>query len=88
MARKSKKVMADTTDIRKKYEEAKALLEAAEAEDKNIIEATEKQIVGLCEANDIFCGVILTAIDVAKVVEIALTTGESVRIPFKLYYNE
>jgi hypothetical protein len=35
-----------------------------------------------------FCGIILNHADLIAVVDLALKTGESVKIPFRLYFNE
>lgn len=95
MARKSSKTKESIELKRKKLEEAanqlKAEQEQLEAEQKaeqDLLKSTEDQINELATANNMFCGVILTPSDLLNVIELAMKTGENIKIPVKVYYNE
>jgi DNA repair exonuclease SbcCD ATPase subunit len=64
--------------------EVQALQEAAEKEEQEQMEATERAINELCE-DMYFCGIILTHEDVLTIVNLAMENRENIRIPFKLY---
>lgn len=97
--RKTKKAAENAEEIMKKaqatIDEANASAEAAQKElereieaEKQMLENAEKSINDIAAANDLFCGVILTADDIAAVLTIALKTHENIKIPFRLYFNE
>jgi len=88
MARKSKEVRSEAVKAAEKFKELETLLKEAELEEKNKLEDVEKQITDLAAANGMFCGMILTAQDILNIVDLALKTRETIKIPFKLYYNE
>lgn len=88
MARKSKEVRREAVKAAEKLNEIQRLLKEAEEEEVNKLESVEKQISDIAEQNGMFCGVILTAQDVLNVVDMALKTHETIKVPFKLYYNE
>lgn len=87
MARKSKEINEELKKVQEKLEEVEKLKQEAEAEEKALFEIAETEIKTIADKNDMFCGVILNRDDIVAVVDIALKTGESVKIPFKLYYK-
>jgi uncharacterized Fe-S cluster-containing protein len=88
MARKSKAVKDELLKKRKQLEEVERLYQEAEAEDANRLDKLKDGIDKMVEAEGLFCGVILTHDDLVNVISVALKTGESVKIPYRLYYNE
>jgi uncharacterized DUF497 family protein len=88
MARKSKAVSDELKKAQEKAKQIEQLLELAETEEKNQLEKAEKAIGEIAEKNNLFCGVILTKKDVVSIISLALDSGENIRIPFKLYFNE
>ena len=88
MARKSKVVKEQLEKLKKQEEEISKLMELAETEEKNQLENTEKAVQTIVEKNNLFCGVILSHDDLLSVLRLALQTGENVKIPFRLYFNE
>lgn len=88
MARKSKKVREAAEDTARRLQEMNELLVLAEQEEKQLLDDTEKSINEIAVKNNLFCGVILTHEDLISVLRLALQTNESIKIPFKLYFNE
>lgn len=88
MARKKKEVIKVLEITERKYNETLELLKLAEQEEKEILETVEKTINELIEANEIFCGVVLSPQDLGKIVELAASSKENIRIPYRLYFNE
>ena len=88
MARKVKVVYDEREKALKKVEELEQLAKEAEAEEKAMIENAEKQIQTVADSVNMFCGVILSRQDIVAVIDLALKSGESVKIPFKLYFKE
>ena len=88
MARKSKIVLSELKKAQERLKEIEALRIKSEEEEKATIDETFKQIDSICKQEDLFCGVILTAQDVAKIVELAIQSKESIKIKYNLYFNE
>jgi hypothetical protein len=88
MARKVKVVYDEREKALKKVEEIERLVKEAEDEEKAMVGRAEQQIQAVADGVNMFCGVILSQQDVTAVVDLALKTGESVKIPFKLYFKE
>ena len=99
MARKSKMVKEEAekakTRLREEFErsqtrlrEIEETLRLAEEEELKMVENTEKKINDACKESGMFCGVILSPEDLANVVILAINSGQNVKIPFKLYFNE
>jgi hypothetical protein len=88
MARKSKAVQKELKKAQEKAREIERLLEEAEKEDNAKKEAAEKAIKAIEKESDLFCGVILGRDDLLSVLKLMMETGESIKIPFKLYFNE
>lgn len=86
--RKSIKVKNELALKKKELEEQELILQAELEAELKVAENVEKEISRISEENSFFCGVILTREDLLKVFELALQTGENVKIPFKLYFNE
>ena len=88
MARKIQTIYDEKAKTLKKIEELEQLAQQAEMEEKTMIENAEKQIQGVADSINMFCGVILSKQDIVAIVDLALKTNESVKIPFKLYFKE
>lgn len=86
--RKSKKVREVVENTTKRLKEVNELLKLAEQEEKQILDDTEINIQELIKEFNLFCGVILTHEDIISILRLALQTNESIKIPFKLYFNE
>jgi len=88
MARKLKTLKQEAAKALEKLKESERLLAEAEEEERKTLERTEHAINSLACDHGLFCGVILTHSDLINVLDIALKTGENVKIPFKLYFND
>jgi len=88
MTKKINSIREQKLDAQKKIQELELLEQEAQKEEINIIETAEKNINDVARLNSLFCGVILNQADLVAVLDLALKTGESVKIPFRLYFNE
>jgi polysaccharide deacetylase 2 family uncharacterized protein YibQ len=88
MARKLKTINTEKLEAQKKLAEIERLELEAQQEEKNILETAAKNIENVCTLNNLFCGVILTHEDLITVLQMALKSGEQIKIPFRLYFNE
>jgi len=84
-----------TTQTRKELEAAQQRLN--EIAELNVLAAKEEEqtlsfaasrIDEMCKNDGLFCGVILTPDDLAAVVKLAIESKESIKIGFRLYFNE
>lgn len=87
MARKNKEIKESLKKAQDKLSELERLNKEAEEEEKAQLDKAHSDINEIAESNDFFCGVILSQDDIVSIVSLALKSGESVKIPFKLYYN-
>jgi citrate lyase beta subunit len=88
MTKKINTIRTQKLEAEKHLAEIAALELEAQKEEVNIIETAEKNINDIAKLNGLFCGVILNHADLVAVLDLALRTGESVKIPFRLYFNE
>lgn len=88
MARKRKVIAEEKVRAAQKLNELQKLEEEAQKEEEELLDNTRKKIEAISENAGFFCGVILTPDDLGNVVALAAKTGENVRIPFRLYFNE
>jgi hypothetical protein len=86
--RKLKVVYNEKKQLLEKVAELERLQAEAEAEEKQKIEDATASIEMIASGIEMFCGVILSQQDIVAVVDLALKTGEPVKIPFKLYFKE
>ena len=85
-----RKIIALNDEVRKakaKLAEIEQIRLEAEAEEKQIIDSVDCMIKQMEEDNGLFCGVMLTKNDIVAIVDIALKSGEEVKIPYKIYFN-
>lgn len=85
MTKKLKNLKEKALLAAEKAEEASKLVELAEQEFKDKIESIKQDINKLAESEELFCGIILGHSDLIAILEMALKTGESVKISFNLY---
>lgn len=85
MIKKLKNLQNEAKIAQEKAEEATKLVELAQQELLDKIDNTKKEIEKLAESEDLFCGIILGHDDLIAVLQLALKTGENVKIPFSLY---
>jgi hypothetical protein len=88
MTKKINSIREQKIQAEKQVAELAALELEAQKEEINIIETVEANINTVSKDNGLFCGVILNQADLVAVFDLALKTGESVKIPFRLYFNE
>jgi len=88
MTKKINNIREQRIAAEKQANELAALEAEAQKEEINILETAEKNINDIAKLNGMFCGIILNHADLIAVVDLALKTGESVKIPFRLYFNE
>jgi len=88
MTKKLKNLKEEALLAVEKAQEATKLVEMAELEIKDKIEAIRQDINKLAESEDLFCGIIIGHADLVAILDIALRTGESVKIPFNLYSKD
>lgn len=87
MARKKKEIKESLKIAQDKLAELERLNKEAEEEEMAQLAQVEADINAITEEKELFCGVILSQDDIVSIVSLALKSGESVKIPFKLYYN-
>jgi|OpeIllAssembly_1097287.scaffolds.fasta_scaffold584911_2 hypothetical protein len=88
MTKKINNIREQKLEAQKKITELEILEQEAQKEEINIITTVEDNINTVSKDNGLFCGVILNHADLIAVFDLALKTGESVKIPFRLYFNE
>jgi hypothetical protein len=88
MARKLKTINQEKLEAQKRLGEIERLELEAQQEEINIVETVTNNINAVCKDNNLFCGVILTHEDLISVIQLALKSGEQIKIPFRLYFNE
>jgi hypothetical protein len=88
MTKKINNIREQKLEAQKKITELEILEQEAQKEEINIITTVEANINTVSKDNGLFCGVILNHADLVSVFDLALRTGESVKIPFRLYFNE
>jgi hypothetical protein len=88
MARKSKAVSEELKKAQEKARQIEQLLAIAEKEEAEKLENATQQINEICEANNLFCGIVLTTQDLLGVIQLALESNENVTIPFRVYHAE
>ena len=88
MTKKINNIRARKLEAEKQLLELASLELEAQKEEVSIVETAEKNINDIAHLNGLFCGVILNHADLVAIFDLALKTGESVKIPFRLYFNE
>lgn len=88
MTKKIDNIRQQKLDAQKKIAEIEQLEQEVQKEENNIIETVTNNINAVTKDNNMFCGVILNHDDLVAVFDLALKTGESLKIPFRLYFNE
>ena len=88
MSRKSKKLNREKITAAKRLEEMQRMEEEAIKEEQKIISDAEKQIKQICENAGLFCGAILTPEHLGGIVQLAVTSKETIQLPFTLYFKE
>ena len=88
MARKLKKINEEKLEVQKKLAEIERLELEAQQEEQDKLDMVNGAINSLCETNSMFCGVTLTHEDLISVIQLALKSGEQVKIPFRIYFND
>ena len=88
MGRKIKLVTEEKAKAARKLEEMDALLKEAQAEETRQIEEAEAAVKAIEKDRNMFCGVVLGKADLVAILDMALKTGESIKIPFKMYFIE
>ena len=88
MGRKSKKLNLEKIAAAKRLKEMQRLEEEAIIEERKVIDDAEKQIKQICEKAGLFCGAILTPEHLGGIVQLAVTSKETIQLPFTLYFKE
>jgi hypothetical protein len=88
MTKKIKTITDQKQEAQRKIEELERLEAEAQQEEINIIKTVEDNINTVTGDNGLFCGVILNHTDLVAIFDLALKTGEAVKIPFRLYFND
>ena len=88
MARKLRTINQEKKEAQERLAEIERIELEAQQEEKEVAEMVTTSINMACSNNNLFCGVILTHDDLISVLQLALKTGEQVKIPFRLYFNE
>jgi len=86
-----RKIIALNEEVKKAQEklaEVEQLRIEAEKEEQNLVASVQAQIGEIEKTSNVFIGVVLTHQDLLAVLDIALKTGESVKVPFRIYINE
>lgn len=99
MAKKSKQARERLEQVKKNKEQQEAqlaaeLLAAEQAEqaaieaEKKHFDETREKIETIAKEAGFFCGTVLNAHEIAEVVKLAISSSESITIPFMLYEKE
>ncbi len=88
MSKKIKTITDQKAEALKKVEELERLEKEAQQDEINVLKNVEDSINSVAAINGMFCGVILNQTDLVAIFDLALKTGEAVKIPFRLYFNE
>ena len=86
--KKAKEKAAELEKAQQELEAAERELKEEEEAEKALFEDITSRITKICDDNNMFCGAVLTADDIATVVMLAIKTKENIKIPFRLYFNE
>jgi hypothetical protein len=88
MKKKSPSLAKELNSLMEKTKEVHDLLKRSQDEEQAFLEKSEEEIKSLADSKKLFCGVILTEADILEIIKIAIKAGpgETVKIPFKLYY--
>lgn len=86
--KKSKVARLESLKTLQRLKEIEATVAAAEAEEKETLEFVQHSIDTLCTEHTLFCGVRLTHEDLINILSLALTTPETIEIPYKLYFTD
>jgi hypothetical protein len=85
---KARDIRKEALQIKKRLAEIEELQRMAEEEELQRLKDVEEQIKAVIEENNMFCGAYITRKDLLAILEMAFTTTETIKIPFKIYYNE
>lgn len=88
MKKKITNLVEEKNKLVEQLEETNKLLQLANEEEIQFIDGIKSQINKITTDNDMFCGVILSKHDILGILDIMLTTGESVKVGYNIYYNE
>jgi hypothetical protein len=84
-----------STDLKKQLKEAVEKAQAmqetvklAEQEEEDKIKKVKERIERIMEEEGMFCGVVLAAEDLGKVVQLAIEKHDNIEIPFMVYYKK
>ena len=87
--------MRKKTELKKEVEKAverlkeiETLVKEAEIEETERLESVRQQIHKICEANGLYCGLVLDSESLANIVKFAIDNKENTKIPFNLYFND
>jgi hypothetical protein len=85
---KAEKVFSQLVEIEAQVKIAEAQVKEAENEEAAKMESAKQRIAAICEEENIFCGIMLTATDISNIVQLAIESKENIKIPFILYFND
>jgi hypothetical protein len=85
---KAREIKKEAQQLKNRLLEIEELQRRAEEEELQRLKDVEEQIKAVIEENNMFCGAYVTRKDLLAILEMAFTTTETIKIPFKLYYNE
>ena len=85
---KSNLKLKEAEELKKNLDRLEKEAEQEKQAELNLLDEVEKKIQTVAKEEDLFCGIILTPKDIVNLFELALTTKENIKIPFKLYYTE
>jgi hypothetical protein len=95
MKRKSKELEIELNAQAKELAEQKERLEATEKlrqeaikEEQEFLAELTSNINKIGDDNGLFIGIVLSKEDIVSIIDLALRTNESVKIPFNLYLKE
>jgi hypothetical protein len=87
----TRKIIALNEEVKKAQEklaEIERLKIEAEKEETILLESVTYQINELQTTNNVFVGMTITRQDLLAIVDIALQSGENVKVPFRVYIND
>lgn len=86
--RKSKTIKEELLKAQERLNEVERLRVEAENEEKEILSGLNEKLQRISENNNVFIGVVLGKQDLINILTLALETGETIKIPAMIYFND
>ena len=86
--KKSSVAKKEADELKQRLDEVNVIISKSEEEEMEKIKSIREKVTEICDAEGLFCGIILTKHDVLRLVEIAIDSKDNITIPFNIYFKE